>query len=113
MAPSFLVFLVPRCETESDVFLELESIALAPMSHVDDTGTQFDTWDFRNCQQLDELAGHARKSAGFDTVELAGDILHVRFRGNTNATSFYGIVLAVIEVGILKEKQMEEVSTLV
>lgn len=42
-----------------------------------------------------------------EPVELAGDILH------TNATSFYAIVLAGIEVGILEGKQMKEVSTLV
>lgn len=64
MAQSFLVFLDPHCETKSDGVLDLESIALAPMSHVDDTGTQFDILDFRNFEQRDDLAGHARKSAG-------------------------------------------------
>lgn len=113
MAQSFLVFLDPRCETESDVFLELESIALAPMSHVDDTGAQFDIMGFQEFRTTRRFSGPCTdKCWPVDPVELAGDTLHIRFRGSTNSTSFYGIALTVIVIGIPEEKQMEEVSAL-
>nr|CCA25867.1 HECT E3 ubiquitin ligase putative [Albugo laibachii Nc14] len=108
-AQSFLVFLDPRCETESDVFLELKSIALVPISHVEDTGAHSDTPKFQEFRTTRRFSGPCSgKYWPVDPIELAGDTLHVRFRGNTNVRSSYGIAITVTVVGITEEKQMEK-----